>query len=403
MVPRGWLVSKLGEGIKLISGQHIKAIHCTENPEDTPYLTGPADFPDGAIKVAKYVATPKVLCQKGDILITVKGSVGSVIRADKCYCISRQLMAIRPTRWRADFVFYHVILNSTKYNAAAVGLIPGITRDDLLETKILVPPLSEQRKIAAILSTWDRAIEQTQKLMDAKTQLKKGLMQQLLTGKRWFGDFEKSNFSVRSLKEFLIPIERPVSKPNSPYLALGIRSHGKGTFKRVVEEPDKVMMDTLYEVKENDLIVNITFAWEGAIAIVSKSDEGALVSHRFPTFVFEYDEVIPEYFKHMILTKRFVRDLGLISPGGAGRNRVLSKKEFLKLRVRIPGIGEQRKIALVLGKLDFEIDSLKNFHDALERQKKGLMQQLLTGRIRVKVKNVDKPASKPSKRGVCSD
>jgi type I restriction enzyme S subunit len=168
-------------------------------------------------------------------------------------------------------------------------------------------------------------------------------------------------------------------------VALGIRSHGKGTFLRTVDNPEDVMMDTLYKVKENDLIVNITFAWEGAIALVKKTDEGALVSHRFPIHVFKKDKVTPEYFRHVILPKWFVHQLKLISPGGAGRNRVMSKKDFLNLVVNVPLLPEQQKIAAVLNGMDQEINFLDSQLIALKEQKKGLMQKLLTGTIRVKV------------------
>ena len=142
-------------------------------------------------------------------------------------------------------------------------------------------------------------------------------------------------------------------------------------------------MDTLYIVRENDLIINITFAWEGAIAIVENKDDGALVSHRFPTFTFNPDNGILDYFKHYILQPKFRYLLDLISPGGAGRNRVLNKKDFLKLEVRIPSPDEQTAIAKVLQCADKEINLLKTKLEILQNQKKGLMQQLLSGKKRL--------------------
>jgi type I restriction enzyme S subunit len=141
---------------------------------------------------------------------------------------------------------------------------------------------------------------------------------------------------TKLINDVLIPISRPVSKPREPFLALGIRSHGKGTFLKYDFEPTKIEMDTLFVVEKNDLIVNITFAWEGAIAIVKKEDDGALVSHRFPTFTFNPGTGVVDYFRHFILQPRFKYLMGLISPGGAGRNRVLDKKDFLRLEVKIP-------------------------------------------------------------------
>lgn len=180
-------------------------------------------------------------------------------------------------------------------------------------------------------------------------------------------------------------VSRVRTKPDKPFLAMGLRSHGKGTFQKPDFEPDKIAMTELYEVKENDLIVNITFAWEGAIAIVKKKDEGALVSHRFPTYEFKTEKVIPEFFKYLIIQKRFVYDLTVISPGGAGRNRVMRKDDFGEIYRSITSIKEQKKIAEVLNTADKEIELLDKQIKALKKQKRGLMQKLLTGKVRVKV------------------
>ncbi|MDL1964252.1 MAG: restriction endonuclease subunit S, partial [Deltaproteobacteria bacterium] len=73
-----------------------------------------------------------------------------------------------------------------------------------------------------------------------------------------------------------------------------------------------------------------------------------MVSHRFPTYRLKDKEANLDFFRNLILTKRFVWDLGLISPGGAGRNRVMSKKDFLKLKVFVPSLKIQKEIGKIL-------------------------------------------------------
>lgn len=179
----------------------------------------------------------------------------------------------------------------------------------------------------------------------------------------------------KPLSEILSPALRERLKPTEPYTGLGLRSHGKGTFLKEKEDPEKNAMDVLFEVKRDDLIVNITFAWEGAIAIAGVSDDGALVSHRFPTYAFN-KKALPEFFRYHILGKRFVYNLGVISPGGAGRNRVMSKTDFLKLNVWLPSPKEQQKIAAFLDSADALIGAQGRKVEVLRAHKKGLMQQL---------------------------
>lgn len=266
----------------------------------------------------------------------------------------------------------------------ATGIsVYGISKGNLSNVSIALPPIAEQQKIAAILGTWDKAICTTQKLIDKLKLRNKGLAQQLLTGKKRLKGFERK-WKKNPLSNFLDYTPRPVDKPSQSFLSLGVRSHGKGIFHKPDFDPDSIAMETLYEVKENDLVVNITFAWEHAVAIGNKEDEGGLVSHRFPTYVFKPDKASPNYFRFLILQPYFKYLLDLISPGGAGRNRVLSKKEFIKLEVKCPELDEQVAIASVLSEADKELKLHQQQLNTLKEQKKGLMQKLLTGEIRVK-------------------
>lgn len=177
---------------------------------------------------------------------------------------------------------------------------------------------------------------------------------------------------------------RPIPKPLENYKSIGIRSHFKGTFQRLDSDPSKNVMDTLFEVKENDLIVNITFAWEGAVAIASKDDEGGLVSHRFPTYINDKNKVEIDFFRFLFPTSEFKRTLTLISPGSAGRNRVLKKSDFLKIKFLFPTLPEQTRIASFFSVLDKKIAQLKQKKSFLEQYKKGVMQKIFSQELRFK-------------------
>lgn len=198
-----------------------------------------------------------------------------------------------------------------------------------------------------------------------------------LVPKRRFPEFRDAGaWRDTILVDVLLPTSRDVAKPSVSYTGLGLRSHGKGTFQKPEQNPEKNAMDRLYVVHRNDLIVNITFAWEGAIAIADDGDHGCFVSHRFPTYEFKQGASSPDFFRYVITDKAFVYRLGVISPGGAGRNRVMNKNDFLRLSTLLPSPAEQQKIADCLSSLDAVIAAEGDRLVALKDHKKGLMQQL---------------------------
>ncbi|MET7255039.1 restriction endonuclease subunit S [Dyadobacter fermentans] len=262
---------------------------------------------------------------------------------------------------------------------------PNITSKDVGNFPFLMIPVNEQRAIASLFDSFNSAINQNNRLIAQKELRKKWLMQNLLTGKKRLRGFEDTKWKIRPLEDFIRPVIRQVAKPETPYLGLGIRSHGKGTFLKRDEQPEKNSMDKFYVVHANDLIVNITFAWEQAIAIAQPKDDGALASHRFPTYRFIQDKGFPDFFRFYIIQPRMKYMLELISPGGAGRNRVMSKSDFIKLEFLLPDHKEQVAIAEVVSAADKEIQLLRAKTEKLREQKKGMMQVLLTGKKRLKL------------------
>lgn len=251
-----------------------------------------------------------------------------------------------------------------------------LTKNNFENNFVIYPKnIQEQEAIAKILWKADETIEKTKNIIKKLELRNKGLQQKLLNNEK----FEKVKLS-----ECLSYTPRAVKKPETKFFWLWVRSHWKWIFHKNDFDPEDIDIEVMYEVKENDLIVNITFAWEQAIAIAGKEDEWWLVSHRFPTYTFKTNKAIPEYFKYLILQKKIKYLLDLISPGWAWRNRVLSKKDFLKLEVSIPNIDEQREMANILNKASEQLNLYKQKLEKLQELKKWLMQQLLTWKVRVK-------------------
>lgn len=163
------------------------------------------------------------------------------------------------------------------------------------------------------------------------------------------------NWEEKKLGEIVTQNMKPIPTPKKDYERLGVRSFAKGTFHEWVEARNALDVDTMYVVEANNLITNITFAWELAITVTDETDEGKIVSHRFPQFKFN-NGYYPIYFKYAILDAEFRKALILASPGGAGRNRVLGIKEFLDIpRIVAKDINEQKIIGLFFKNLDQQI------------------------------------------------
>ena len=179
----------------------------------------------------------------------------------------------------------------------------------------------------------------------------------------------------RKLGEIVSPYSDPVPTPHDGYWRVGIRSHAKGTFQEYVPPGQELGSAKMHKVKENNLIVNITFAWEHAVAITTDHDANKLVSHRFPQFSFS-SEMLPAFFKYVVLDENFRQHLFLASPGGAGRNRVLKIPAMLEYFMVVPKKEEQKKINAFFRNLDYLITLHQRKYDKLSKIKKSMLEKL---------------------------
>ena len=150
--PMGWEYARLGSCIELISGQHLGQEEQNVKGEGLPYLTGPADFGEINPIATRWTTMTKVIAEKNDILITVKGAgVGksNILSLDKA-AIGRQLMAIRSMGIENEYLYILVIASYDDFQSLSIGAtVPGISRKDILNYLVCVPPFNEQKRIVA--------------------------------------------------------------------------------------------------------------------------------------------------------------------------------------------------------------------------------------------------------------
>ncbi|MBP6978136.1 MAG: restriction endonuclease subunit S [Bacteroidales bacterium] len=275
--------------------------------------------------------------------------------------------------------------------------IPQLTGVQLATYNLALPPIKEQQKIARILSTWDKAIETTEQLIQAKTRLKKGLMQQLLTGKSRFPAFAKASvcekevegegWVERSIKEIghVISGGTP-DTTNEDYwngninwctptdiTALNGRKYLGEIRTKISESGYKNSSATLLP------IFSIIICTRATIGDCALNTVPMTTNQGFKSIIPK--NVDPEFLYYlMIVNKSRLKKLG------AGSTFMeVSKRDFEKIKLTMPqNIDEQIKIRKSISSIDQEIDLSNKQFTHLKMQKIGLMQKLLTGEVRVK-------------------
>jgi type I restriction enzyme S subunit len=202
--------------------------------------------------------------------------------------------------------------------------------------------------------------------------------------KRSYKDYP-SDWTVIELGNLLERVRRPVDViPDHEYREIGIRSHGKGLFYKEPVTGRDLGNKPVFWVEADCLIINIIFAWEQAVGITTAREKGMIASHRFPMW-WSKGNVELKYLLSFFLTQLGKYLLGLASPGGAGRNRTLGQDEFNKILVCIPfKIKEQQRIVKILSTWEKAIELEEQLIAAKKQQKKWLMQNLLTGKKRLR-------------------
>ena len=324
---------------------------------------------------------------KGQVVFTTEAPMGNVaqIPNDDLYILSQRTIAFEVKRDLIREDFLATLLRSQKVfneltSLSSGGTAKGVSQKSLSNLKVCVPAsLDEQSAIGSLFRTLDDLLASYKDNLANYQSLKATMLSKMFpkdgqtVPEIRLEGFERK-WEKKKLIDLVSPVSRKVKKPSDPYYRLSSRSHAKGTFKQFVDDPKKIAMDNLFEVKENDLVVNITFAWEHAIAVASKEDDGLLVSHRFPTFVIDKSD--KNFINIYIKREEFRQKMDLLSPGGAGRNRVLNVKDFIKIQMIVPELREQLAIGAYFSNLDNIIHSYQEKVAQLETLKKKLLQDM---------------------------
>ena len=167
-LPEGWAFIRLNTAWELISGRDLSPSEYNDKNDGIPYITGASNFKNGNISLVRWTPVPQVITRRGDLLLTCKGTIGEIAHNNFGEAhIARQIMAIRNIySLNVDFLALCIEYSMTKIKQAAKGLIPGISREDILNLVIPIPPTKEQENICNKLKVTFSAIEHIEKSLN---------------------------------------------------------------------------------------------------------------------------------------------------------------------------------------------------------------------------------------------
>ncbi len=325
-----------------------------------------------------------------DILISLVGTVGRIgIVPEQLNNanIHRNLGRIRTESFEFLVHYLHSDIAKNRFGISSSGSSQSALNLTVLRSlKVPVPPFPEQQKIAKILSTWDKAISTTERLIENSTQQKKALMQQLLTGKKRLLDDEGKRFEGE-WEEVTVSSFGKVVTGSTPPKNDSSNYDGNISWATAEDFKQKYVSNTKVKLTESGatkarvvpkgsvLVTCIASIGKNAIA-----NEDLATNQQINSVVINKNNS-NEFFYYLIEFNTHK----LLAWAGTTAVPILNKTSFEKVKFIVPNLKEQQKIATVLTNADKEIELLEQQLADLQQEKKALMQQLLTGKKRVVV------------------
>ncbi|WP_423813148.1 restriction endonuclease subunit S [Psychrobacter sp. 219-2-C] len=370
MVPNGWVKSKISDIANIAVGRDLKEESYSENKNDNfPFPvysnTVSARGLYGFYNFAEY----------SNEAVTVVGrgiGIGTAFSRKEPFGAIGRLLVLEPKNNAFDVVYFENYINSYLRVHHENGAIPQLPGASIAKYDVVLPPLLEQQKIAKILSTWDKAISTTERLIENSTQQKKALMQQLLTGKKRLLDDEGKRFDKKwerielgKLLDYKQPTPYLVKSTDySDEYPTPVLTAGKTFILGYTDEEFGIFSEDLPTIIFDDFttaskFVDFPFKAKSSAMKMLVAKDGVSIK-----YIFEVMQALS------------------YAIGGHQRHWI---SIFANIVIGLPCLEEQQKITAVSNNADKEIELLEQQLADLQQEKKALMQVLLTGKKRVVV------------------
>lgn len=344
----------------------------------------------------KYEESPEIKISDDDIIFVKTGSSygkSAIIKnLPQKATINPQLIVFKDIKINRNILFN--ILNTNSFNRflqkiVVAGAIPTLSQEQIYKYPITLPTKKEQEKIAEILSAWDDGIETLEKLIEQKEIFHKALMKNLLIGKIRLSGYN-SKWTHSKFNSIFERITRKNEELNSNILTIsaqnGLISQKDFYNKRIASvDTSKYIL-----LKNGEFAYNKSYSNGYPLGAIKRLDlyEKGVVSSLYICFKLNNSDNCSDFWKYYFEAGILNREIKMIAQEGARNHGLLNMatEDFFNMLLYHPKDSkEQQKIAEILNKSDKEIQLLISKLEKLKEQKKGLMQKLLTGQIRVKI------------------
>lgn len=404
--PPGWGSSPLQKEANFVFGQSPDSEHYNEQGEGLPFLQGNADFAETFPQTAVYTRQASKKCEPKDTLISVRAPVGELCRADQQYALGRGVAALRPLRMDSDFFFHGMNRWRRPLQRAAQGsTFDAVTGRHFSQLQCLVPPSDEQTRIAETLKAADDHIRALEEQVRKAGRVKKALLQSVFvegipgrngTHQVFHWGAAPAGWVETSIRALLTdPVGNGTSPdsarqepPGFPTLNVSSIRNGRCDQSKIsyIELPEQAAAD--FGVRQGDFFVlrgngNRDFVAIGGL-LVEEPQTGLVFSDLLIRLRFDHSKSRPDFMKYLWQSPPFLRRLQSYAVTGSGLWKI-GQRSISRMKLAVPAdTGEQQDITAVFDAQEKLLLALGDQLTAARRVKQSLLQNLLTGKIRLK-------------------
>jgi len=380
MIPEEWMVRSIGDVFFVEAGgdmDYSRSVIIQDERHPFPIYSN-AITNRGLHGFSSYGDHPS-----GSITVTARGTLGAANYRDHDFTAIGRVLVLVP-KISLDGRFFAEYLNNCVSFAVESTGVPQLTAPQISKYRVPVPPIDEQRAIAAALSDVDALISSLDKLIAKKRDIKQAAMQQLLTGRRRLPGFS-GRWEERRLED-VAALDSENLGGDTPrdyefnYVSLEdvnrgiLRGYANQLFSSAPSRARRV-------IRSGDVLVSTVRPNLGSHLLFKSSSPDWICSTGFSVVRCVEDAACPGYVFYHLFGDYVTRQIDAQLTGSS--YPTISSKDVGNLRMPFPSIDEQRAIASVLSDMDAEIEALERRRDKTWLLKQGMMQELLTGRVRL--------------------